>query len=340
MVNMDETSVRFFHGGNKGHVVLGPGRVRNDALPTERATQVQLRGALTLVTFLCNRSDLQPLMPQVVICSKQLLSVRDLASIRPTLPRNVFVIRRSSGWVTSSTFVEIIKLFVEVKELCLDPGLQVIFCFDCCKSHLTSDAWDLLNRDGLHAFMIAAKMTWLLQPLDTHVFLVFKRAMKQLYQDLQMESGDANVSMPQLVHLICLAVRKVLQGRTWAHAFLQDGFGPDQGQVSGFILRQLDLDSPPPLSVEPLSDVELAAVLPSNVSVGNVRPHLLPMPPLPPPLAAPPNAGPSGSSGLVAAGPSTGGAASSSQNASAPGLAATGQRPAKRLRSKTSLADD
>jgi len=94
---MDEISVRFCHGGKKGF--LGPGPVRKDALRTERASQVQVRGALTLVTFVCYGSDLQPLMPQVIICSNQVRSVRDLPIIPPTPTALTFFRKQTLHWM-------------------------------------------------------------------------------------------------------------------------------------------------------------------------------------------------------------------------------------------------
>ena len=279
----------------------------------QRHTSIVLRGGFTLVTFICDRTDLQPLMPQIIICNEQLLTKKDLEEINARSPSNVFVLRRPSGWVTGPVFAEILRLFVEVTKLLLDPALHILFLFDCCKAHLCEEAWQALESDRIHTIIIPAKLTWLLQPLDTHAFAKFKQQLRGVYQEWQVEHRRTDVKMPAFLEALFITIRRCFQGQAWAHAFEADGWSEDKTQVSKYILKQLKYDRVPELPHD-FPDLDaLKMLLPGNVSAARVSNYVFPAappqapPPLPPPLQPPPPADVENASASMPGGPAAAG---------------------------------
>lgn len=88
-VNLDETSVAFFHGHHKGNVVLRKRPWGPSADRTQGATRRELRGAMTHIGVICDDTSVQPRLPQVMVVGARLLRVRDLPGIRAGLPANV-----------------------------------------------------------------------------------------------------------------------------------------------------------------------------------------------------------------------------------------------------------
>ena len=74
-LNVDETSVCLFQGGGKGTVIAGKRKIRDRAPdgasasvePVQKVTRTTRRTCMTHVAFVCDRPDIQPLLPQVVI---------------------------------------------------------------------------------------------------------------------------------------------------------------------------------------------------------------------------------------------------------------------------------
>ena len=83
-----------------------------------------------------------------------------------------------------------------------------------------------------------AKLTWLLQLLDTHAFARFKVFIGCEYRHEIMRSGQCELAA--MVRIVARAVRKVLQGVAWSYAFDGNGFGRGQREVRKTILEVLD----------------------------------------------------------------------------------------------------
>ena len=57
--------------------------------------------------------------------------------------------------------------------------------------------------------LVPARATWLLQPLDTHVFLSFKACLRREYQAARCRTEDGDVCVRALIVCMCEAVRQV-----------------------------------------------------------------------------------------------------------------------------------
>ena len=91
-LNLDETSVSICYPRVRGNIFCRKRRLPNTHKPCQNIKRSQLRSNFTCVCIICNRPDLQPLMPQVVICNNTQLSQKSAHEIRRALPANVSLV--------------------------------------------------------------------------------------------------------------------------------------------------------------------------------------------------------------------------------------------------------
>ena len=94
---------------------------------------------------------------------------------------------------------------------------------------------------GILVHYVPAKLTWLLQPLDTHAFSRFKVVIGCEYWREIMKHGQCELAA--MLRIVAYAVKKVLQGVRWSYAFDGNGFGQVQTKVRQTILNELQRDS-------------------------------------------------------------------------------------------------
>ena len=249
LINLDETSVplEFTHG--RGNVVCRIDGRKIKELPKQRASRAAVRCFFTHVAIICNDPAVQPLLPQVLFIAANHLPWRLWSSIQEMLPKNVFVRRQKSGW--SST--EQHQVVLRVLKLALAPILpqrQPILSFDCAPIHLQPEVIRLLGELDLWWYLIPKKLTWLFQPLDTHAFPRYKAYIKRRWMDtLTASCGRRNVQ--DIVEIVVAAVRYVLQGIRWNHAFADNGLAGDMQRTSKYIRNQLEWKELPAILASP-----------------------------------------------------------------------------------------
>ena len=78
-------------------------------------------------------------------------------------------------------------------------------------------------RLGIWLVRIPAKVTSLLQPLDTHGFAAFKTWLRRGFQELWSASPDGQVAGVEWVKLLCRASAEFFAARSWAKSFKHTG---------------------------------------------------------------------------------------------------------------------
>ena len=261
-INLDETSVplEFTHG--RGNVVTRIGGRKIKDLPKQRASRTAMRCFFTHVSMVCSDTTVQPLLPQVLFIAANHLSWRLWADIQRILPSNVFVRRQKSGWSNVEQHLVILK----VLKLALEPVLgvmQPILSFDCAPIHLQPAVIELLGELEIWWYLVPKKLTWLFQVLDTHGFTRYKAYIRKRWMDkLTTSSGRRNVY--DIVQIIIGAIRHVLQGTRWKHAFAENGLVEDMGATSKYILKQLEWTELPPIPATPPPVDMLSRAWPTN----------------------------------------------------------------------------
>ena len=270
----------------------------------------------TLVAIVCNNTTIQPLLPQIIFLGASSITKAQFTALKNQLPSNVFLKRMPKGWNNSDEHRVIVKLLAVV--LAKFPEFRPILCFDAAPLHLTPQVLQELVSGSLLFLLVPAKMTWLLQPLNTHGFLKFKLYLKQKFVESVIQGSPDEHKTSRMVRLVVRAIRYVLQAHAWECAFKQNGIWSDQSMVSSTIRRELCYEQVPLVgNTRPTAEM-LRTLWPKNRALHtDLVMSLLP-------ASLPVSTTPSSSSA---------GAASSS-SASLP--AAASQR--RRLRSKTSVS--
>ena len=96
-LNLDETSVAYWHPMQNGTIVLENPYVAPTATASTKATHAQQRTALTHIAVICDRPDVQPFLPQVLAANYRSVKAGNVANIRAMFPPNVIVIRAKSA---------------------------------------------------------------------------------------------------------------------------------------------------------------------------------------------------------------------------------------------------
>ena len=180
-----------------------------------------------------------------------------MAALRAACPSNVHLVRQKRAWTNAFLTAWIARLL----GIALAPyrtTVQPILLMDSLRAHWHPFVLSACRGAQIWPLCVPASMTWLMQPLDTHVFLKYKRYLRELYQD---ERGDAELSdldFAAFMGCVYKTIRSVLQGHKWARAFRGVGFGNAQADVERFVRRNLGM------SEEPLA---LSSVQPSDAEI-------------------------------------------------------------------------
>ena len=302
-INMDETSVCLFQSSAKGNVFCTKKRMRQftkEPTAEEGADVVQpvsktaRRTCMTHVAFICDQTAVQPLLPQVVIGNCATFHVREWAQLNAQRPANVILVRQQSAWNNTERLKWILRLLGAALRP-LAARYQPILLMDACRVHLPECVAQSCASLGIWLVIVPAKLTWLLQPCDTHAFLKYKTHLRSAYQELRAQSDTGEVSIGAFLSAVYSTIRFVLQGQKWALAFDRDGFGAGQAEVAPYVLRQLCWGAAPAVGAAVPDQATLELCYPKNASIPTAR-LLQPLAPVAP-LAL---AGPAGPARPVA----------------------------------------
>lgn len=245
-INLDETAICLFDGDAKGTVFASKRRPRGELF--QRVSRGQRRTYLTHVALVCDRADIQPLLPQTIVGNERTFRARDMATLRAACPTNFRLVRQRSAWNNEVLCAAIVRLIAAA----LWPHkhtLQPILFLDTVRVHSTRRVLAACAAAGIWPIFVAAKMTWLLQPLDTHAFWPFKAHLRRACQAARTRSASGQLDVGDLLGCVYEATRCVIQGRRWAPSFDKNGFGSAQtGTSRRRVLASLQLDDIPSVS--------------------------------------------------------------------------------------------
>ena len=160
-----------------------------------------------------------------------------------------------SGWSNTEQHKEILKIL----KLVLEPVLatrQPIISFDAAPLHLQPSVVELLGELNFGWVLVPKKLTWLLQPLDTHAFCKYKRYIKARWLE-KILAGQGRRHVKDVILIVLGAIRYVLQGNVWAVAFKANGLSGDLSDVSAYIKKQLEWPVLPVIEANPPSEDRL-----------------------------------------------------------------------------------
>ena len=264
-VNLDETAVCIFQGGAKGNVLLSKRHLRGHRL-VQKVPRGRTRTYLTHVAFICDQPEIQAVLPQFVIGNEATLPAAMMPSLRAACPNFVHLVRQKSAWNNQVLCATIVRTLA----LALRPYLgafQPVLLLDTVRFHFADLVLNACCRWQIWLLFVPAKTTWLLQALDTHVFMAFKSFLAKAYQQARIDAGRMDLSISQFLPCLYKAMQEVLLNRAWGVAFEKNGFGRGQENVSARILQELGLDLPLQVSMDRPSLEDLRSVFPARTVI-------------------------------------------------------------------------
>ena len=228
------------------------------AVPTNRR-----RGSVTLGALITHRTDLQPLLPQLLLGNKHVLSRAFCAEVKAVVSPSLHVWAEKSGWVNQDVLVKYLSLVADT----LDgfPECQPILIMDCAPAHLGEGVLQIARDRGLFLCFVPAGCTAHVQPLDVGCF----SPMKALLRREAREALSAKSVCTKLDWALAInkAATQFLCSRRWVHVFQRCGVIGDRaglrGPLASVAAKYLEVA---PAAVAPSPDV-IASLLPRNRAV-------------------------------------------------------------------------
>ena len=298
-MNMDETACRLFYESKPG--ILATRAIAQSAakgLVSQQVKKGNTRASLSLVALLCDDTSIQPKLPQFLIGNEHILPEPLAGQMRAdgTLPSNVRVWRHKSAWVNDDKLADIALHWARALAEFRDSH-QPILLLDACPAHLGQRFLMACRRYNIWVLFVPARMTWLLQPADTHCFAMLKRLIRREYHLELICSSSGIVNVRRILEIILQGIRQVMQGHKWAPAFAGNGWQYKQPHLRQKILRMLEWDTNPQIP-DTLPDYtamrsvfQVNREIPLDLLLGVHRPSSsrreLSPPPMPPPLGEP-----------------------------------------------------
>ena len=245
LINLDETSVPVVFTGGKGNIVAVRGKHAWRTMPRQRLGRAHVRMFFTHVGIICNKPLIQPLLPQVIFVGAHTITLAEWRDLTANLPNNVYVKRMPKGWNNTQQH----RIIIRIWGLILGPFLatmQPILSFDAAPLHLAQEVLREITSAHIWYIVVPARLTWMLQPLDSHAFVLYKNYLRRGFTDA-VGNGDTRSFMRRMLDLVIGAIRYILQGRNWQKAFEQNGFAPDLDSISDFVRHQCGPVPLPPL---------------------------------------------------------------------------------------------
>ena len=291
LVNMDETAVAHSYKIRKGNVVDLSG-VPAAGLLFQRTGMADTHAHCTLVAFCTPDESLQPFLPQIVLSgSKKHKNTRAEVQKYAAFVRPLVAWLDIGGWMNEGILIRVIAA-LKAAVFAQRPNAVVVLVMDVCKPHISNRVLAFAARWHVFICLIPASLTWLLQPLDTHVFLALKTRLREIQESSRAETPEGVLPKLQHIEILGQAVQQVLVQGQFRSAFVANGF-----IVGPFLMRHKISDffhaSGPP-APRVLTNAELGSIVGQNrqlldlkffrgpraVMQAQVRRALLPAPPV------------------------------------------------------------
>ena len=262
-INLDESAICVHQQSPRGLICFNGRRARTlmQSVPRSRKRQY-----ITFVCVICDNAVLQPLMPQFLIGNEHTFFQREMDGLHRSLPSNVYIIRRKSSWNNQFVMSQILRTLRSAIAPYLD-GLPPIIFLDAAKQHIAPSVQACAKRLGIWPITIPAKLTWLLQPLDTHVFALFKHKLEDLHHRERVRSSNGDVAFVMFMECIYTAIRESVSSRSWHAAFDSNGFSVPCGQVSRRVMEELEIGTPFDIPPGPPTLDDVASCFPKRYKV-------------------------------------------------------------------------
>ena len=264
-INMDESPIPAYLGTQRGAILTAKGDDWGEPC-REHAPRWLQRLFFTFFAFICDHADLQLRLPQILLTSAAKMPEAMYERIFFSLPENIYMLRRTSGWCKEGVMLELLRMLGRVcREF--NPNAFYILVMDCASAHIGPNVLRNCALWGFHLVLVPALVTWLLQPLDVVVFRLFKMRLRTLWHAARIAGADPT-DLEAFFAAVAAAIAQTFCVRTdWSDAFRQVGLGARQRFVSRYICNHLQVpEIPTAPATEPVQQI-LDSMLPARRNI-------------------------------------------------------------------------
>jgi len=247
-VNIDETSIRLYQNTGPGFIVdIARKQKRSKKSLCRDVTKGQLRGSFTLIAMVTSYLPLQKHLPQMAFINAAHIGSDEFEDIVKDMLPNVHIYRVKNSWTTVDKMKQVLGLLKKVVQE-KTPQVRILLCADTYKAHISNAIFMCAAKHGIFYFTVPPKMTWALQPCDTHVFATFKHHLAVASQKMTLETSGGKLTLRNLLKAMNLTVGCVLNEKDWSKAFADVGLTGEQSRVSKSLLEILGFEEPPTIA--------------------------------------------------------------------------------------------
>jgi hypothetical protein len=184
-------------------------------------------------------------VPQILVVNNHIVAEQQHQIMLASLPRNIMLLRRHTASMTS----ELMTRELVVLKNSLAPFLdthQIFMTADAYRAHVANEVWQQCARNNILYRVVPAKLTWVLHPCDTHVFVTYKHRLQTVCQGFAVDSANGKLSLDVLVRGVCQCIVEILEGLSWEKAFGEDtGLIGTQADISQRVRSKLSFEHTP-----------------------------------------------------------------------------------------------
>ena len=238
VVNMDETMLSNVRPCKVGVV---PSATTCIASNIEVGPAEQALPRTSLVAVVCNDACLQKCLPQLRL-PRGKTNVRKRGAVATAYSLAGYpqaVLHGGGGWNNNVTMVWWLRELRRRVRL-LAPGRPIILVMDDCSIHIAEKVLDSCRRLCIAAVIIPSKMTWTLQPLDTHVFAQLKSSIRSSVFEALASSENGRIRPVERIRLHGIAVRDVLVQKDWGRVMERSGLLGTTGDLRAAVQELIE----------------------------------------------------------------------------------------------------
>lgn len=261
VVNMDETMLSNVTPHAKGNVA------GSDACGDVASAIVKRQAPLprtSLIAAICSEAALQSVLPQVRLPkgASEAVPSRPVQAAYAKAGYPQVARHGGSGWATAPVLLWWLSALrgAILKE---KPGARIILVWDRCPTHVSGVVLQRAKSLGIRIVIIPSKMTWRLQPLDTHVFSRLKHTMRSLEFAARARASSGTLPVLERVELHGIAIRATLVETSWAEIMQRSGLSPRIEMVRDAVKQVYDTSIGAPAMPE-AADLMDSLMLPAS----------------------------------------------------------------------------
>lgn len=195
---------------------------------------------MSLLVSLANVYEVHKELPHIFLGSTKHFSGTFLGTYRPQMPTNIYLWANERGWMTQDTCAVLLRA-IDASLGDLTSRYHVILLMDAHRAHINETICRRAKALNMFLLYVPARLTWLLQPADTHLFAPFKSSIRRTYTNRRLAAHDGRLSRDEWLGVVCEALQDTVMNRQWGRAFGSNGITNHQEDVSMYVREMAGL---------------------------------------------------------------------------------------------------